>query len=185
MHINDIEFSNEIYASGNRRRDVYDFSRRGLDAPLSLGGTVKHEIHRHRRDALKSFFSKENVTKFDFLIKDKVNFLCDRISYSEQLVVLSNAFMALTVDVIGQFAFGENYGYLDRQDFAAKWRSDMMAMMRNSKLLAHCHWLVVLMKTLPEPVMNFPAPPAVKDLLSYKKASLPQILGGLPSSQSC
>ena len=175
LHFNDIDFYDEIYASSNRRRDVYDFSRRGLDAPLSLGGTVKHEIHRRRRDALNPFFSKENVTKLESLIKDKVNLLCDRISDSEQPVVLSNAFMALTVDIIGQFAFGENYRYLDRHDFAAKWRSDMMGMMRNSELLAHCHWLVVLMKILPEPLMSFLAPPAVKDLLSYKKVRLLQI----------
>ncbi len=172
LHVNDIEFYDEIYASGSRQRDMYDFSRRGLDAPLSLGGTVENDIHRHRRDALNPFFSKENVMKLEPLIQDKVNLLCDRISNVEQPIVLSNAFVALTVDIIGQFAFGKNYGYLDRLDFGAQWRSDMMAMMKNSKLLAHCYWLVVLMKILPESVVNLLAPPAVKGLLAYKKVRL-------------
>ena len=172
LHVNDIEFYDEIYASGSRQRDVYDFSRRGLDAPLALGGTVKHDLHRHRRDALNPFFSKENVTKLEPLIQDKVNLLCDRISNVEQPIVLSNAFMALTVDIIGQFAFGKNYGYLDRPDFGAQWRSDTMTILKNSKLLTHCYWLVVLMKILPESVVNLLAPPAVKDLLAYKKVRL-------------
>lgn len=64
-------------------------------------------------------------------------------------------------------------GYLDRHDFAATWRSDMMAMMKNSKMLAHCHWLVVLMKLLPESVINFIAPAPVRYLLSYRKVIVP------------
>lgn len=173
IHINDIDFYGEIYASGNRRRDVYDFSRRGLDAPLSLGGTVEHEIHRHRRDALNPFFGKDNVTKLESLIREKIDLRCERISHAKQPVVLSSAFMALNVDIIVQFAFGENYAYLDKPDFAAQWRSGMMAMMRNSKLLAHCHWLVILMKMTPEGLVRFTAPAAVKDRLSYKKVGLP------------
>ena len=169
LHFNDPELYDETYASGNRRRDVYAFSWRGLDAPLSLGGAVGHEVHRYRRETHNPFFGKEKVNKLDSLIQDKINCLCNRISQSKQPIVLSNAFMALTVDIIGQFAFGENYGYLNKDDFAAQWRNDMMAMMKNSKLLAHCLWLVALMKALPEPVVYFLAPAAVKDLLFYKK----------------
>lgn len=44
-----------------------------------------------------------------------------------------------------------------------------MAMMKSSKLLAHCYWMVILMRTLPEWVVEFIAPPALKDLLAYKK----------------
>jgi len=109
LHVNDIDFYDEIYNSGSRRRDIYDFSRRGLDAPLSLGGTIAHEVHRHRRDALKPFFSKDNATKLEPLIRDKVDSLCKRIPGSEQPIVLSNAFMALTVDIIREFAFGKKW----------------------------------------------------------------------------
>lgn len=105
LHVNDIEFCDEIYASGSRQRDMYDFFRRGLDAPLSLGGTIEHEVHRHRRDALHPYFSQENVTKLESLIQDKISLLCDRTSNMEQPIILINASLALTVDIVGQFAY--------------------------------------------------------------------------------
>jgi len=76
---------------------------------LLVGPSRMRFIPRHRRDALKACFSKNNATKLEPLIKDKVDLLCKRISGSEQPIVLSNAFMALTVDIIGEFVFGKKW----------------------------------------------------------------------------
>ena len=172
LHCNDPEFYDTIYASSGHRRDVHDFSRRGLDAPMSLGGTVDHDLHRVRREALNPFFSAKNVTQLGPLIQAKIELLCNRLDLQNQdAVVLNNCFMALTVDIIGEFVFGEDYGYLRRPDFGGQWRDDLMDMMKNSKLLNFVVWLVKLMKFMPEWLVMRTAPPAVKDLLQYQKAS--------------
>ena len=169
IHINEPTFYDEIYAPVGRPRNVYDWSRRGVDAPLSIGATVDHSVHRMRRDAFSSFWSRANISALEPMINDKVDLLCNRLTAAPGVINLSDAFMALTVDVIGQFAFGKDYAYLRRDDLGGQWRKDLTSMMRNTKVLAHFYFLTKVLNWLPEKFVFKHAPAAVVDLLRYKK----------------
>lgn len=77
--MNDVEFLDEIYAPSFRRRDKHAYQTRTLPVPLSLGGTVKHDLHRKRREALNPFFSKKSVQVLGPMICAKVDLLCKHL----------------------------------------------------------------------------------------------------------
>lgn len=79
IHVNDVEFLDDIYASSFRRRDKYAYQTRTLPVPLSVGGTIQHDLHRKRREALNPFFSKKSVQSLGPMISAKVDLLCKRL----------------------------------------------------------------------------------------------------------
>lgn len=76
IHINDIGFLDEIYAPSFRRRNKYDFQTRTLKVPFSVGGTIEHDLHRKRREALNPFFSKKSVEELGPMISQKIEQVC-------------------------------------------------------------------------------------------------------------
>ena len=78
IHVNDVEFLDDIYASSFRRRDKYAYQTRTLPVPLSVGGTIQHDLHRRRREALNPFFSKKSVQSLQPMIAAKVDLLRKR-----------------------------------------------------------------------------------------------------------
>jgi len=92
-------------------------------------GTMDHDLHRIRRSALNPFFSKQAVTRLEPVIQANVNRLHDRLadlSGTGTPVNMSDAFTCLSADVIGAYAFGEEYGFLGYEDFCPRWRLLMM-----------------------------------------------------------
>lgn len=79
IHVNDVELLDDIYAPSFRRRDKYAYQTRTLPVPLSLGGTVQHDLHRKRREALNPFFSRRSVQGLGPMICAKVELLCKRL----------------------------------------------------------------------------------------------------------
>ena len=76
VHVNDVEFLDDIYAASFRRREKYAYQTRTLPVPLSVGGSLQHELHRKRREALNPFFSKRSVVELGPMISQKVDLLC-------------------------------------------------------------------------------------------------------------
>ncbi len=75
IHVKDVDFLDEIYPSGFRRREKYLFQARTLKVPLSVGGSVNHDIHRKRREALNPFFNKRSVAALGGMMSEKVKLL--------------------------------------------------------------------------------------------------------------
>lgn len=98
IHINDVEFLDDIYAPSFRRRDKYAHQTRTLPVPLSLGGTVSHDLHRKRREALNPFFSKKSVQSLGPMIAEKVEilsqFFMEKSKSSAAAVNLSDIYFA-------------------------------------------------------------------------------------------
>lgn len=76
IHVQDVDFLDDIYAPSFRRREKYAFQTRTLKVPMSVGGSINHELHRKRREALNPFFSKKSVLALGSMISDKVDSLC-------------------------------------------------------------------------------------------------------------
>ena len=75
VHVQDVEFLDDIYAPSYRRREKYAFQTETLKVPMSVGGSMNHELHRKRREALNPFFSKRSVVALGFMISSKVDLL--------------------------------------------------------------------------------------------------------------
>ena len=79
VHVNDVEFLDDIYPASFRRREKYAYQTRTLPVPLSVGGSLQHELHRKRREALNPFFSKKSVVELGPMISRKVDLLCKQL----------------------------------------------------------------------------------------------------------
>lgn len=81
LHFNDIEFVDEIYASGGRKRDKPAHYTNFSAGPMKVVSfsTREHNMHRVRRGALNKFFSKGQISKLEPSIKLLVENLCDKM----------------------------------------------------------------------------------------------------------
>ncbi|KAI9372980.1 cytochrome P450 [Aspergillus egyptiacus] len=156
VHVSDPAFYDEIYSSSTRVRDKDPFFVPTFALPLCLAATVSHKTHRFRRSLLNNFFSKRSVMELSPACEEIVQKLMRRLeeSYQEKAVIqLSDAFSALSSDIITHYCFGKSWDFLDDRTFCSDIR------MAVTEATAHVHlnrflpWLVQLQYLVPLQVM--------------------------------
>lgn len=101
IHVNDIKFLDEIYAPSFRRREKYEFQTRALKLSMSVGGTINHDLHRKRREALNPFFSRRSVTTMESMVAQKVQQLHQRLEVhmkQQTSINLSDVYFAFAME---------------------------------------------------------------------------------------
>ncbi|MCJ1479035.1 hypothetical protein MMC13_007719 [Lambiella insularis] len=170
IHINDVEFLNEIYASSARKRNKYEFQLRTLPVPLSIGGTGEHDLHRKRREALNPFFSKKSIIEFESIVTAKVRGLCqlfDEHLERERPINLSDVHFAFALDVVSHYSFGHDDDVLSSEVRAAKLRANTLQLLLGSKVNQHFPWIVEILDLLPLAITKSIMPPGVLDMLEF------------------
>ncbi|KAH8893094.1 cytochrome P450 [Thozetella sp. PMI_491] len=155
VHIMDSDFFDELYVAG-KKLDKYEWWVKLAGADGSSFATVTHEQHRVRRSALNPFFSARSVIQLEPMIKYKVEKLSSRfasIAETQEVVRLDVAFIALTMDIICDYAFANDRRYLDEPDFMLLWKQTVMGAFKSGPLARQLPWLLPLLKTLPIPVV--------------------------------
>ncbi|KAE8143664.1 benzoate 4-monooxygenase cytochrome P450 [Aspergillus pseudotamarii] len=167
LHINDPNYLDEIYAAGNRKRNRDPwYYRSEPNGPLgwSVFQTVDHDVHRMRRAALNRFFSKRAVQEHEQMIIDKIGTLCGRFAEAcctGDLVSLTFACGALTMDVISAYAFGVETDNLTRQDFGAEYLEAYSKLSQFGPVGRQFPWLAKACLTLiPSSLMHWISPAA-------------------------
>ena len=151
LHVKDPDWYDELYTS-NRRRDKSAWFV-GRSGGNSIFGTIPHDHHRLRRSALNPFFSKRSIVAIEPLIQDKVNKLCDAVGgyiKSGEPFELQTAYMALTLDVISHYAFGESFGLLEEEGFSPEWKKALLDMIEAGTVNRHFPWLADCLMMLPD-----------------------------------
>lgn len=90
-------------------------------------------MHRIRRAALNPFFSKQSVGRLEDIIQLSIDRLYFRLGCSADSglpVNLSDAFTAVSGDVISSYTFGESYNLVEQDEFAPEWRTLMLVRIR-------------------------------------------------------
>lgn len=130
VHIMDSDFydTNYIGSSANRKVDKWPFSARFFGNPGSMISTVSHDHHRLRRSALNPYFSSKAIRNLEPVLYksiDKIVAQTHRNKDAGTVLNLSDMFAAFTGDVIMDYAFGSNLGFLDdltlQKDWHALW----------------------------------------------------------------
>ena len=140
IHIYTPEFYDELYSSGNKKRNKWYWATKAFGADESTFATVLHESHRMRRAALNQFFSKGQVRKLQPLIQERVDAVLERLedfrqngdairldiafaaysagrSWNLCLGTTSSDFLNLFADVIMEYAFGRSERKVNALDF--------------------------------------------------------------------
>ena len=76
VHINDVDFLDEIYGTAGRRIEKSYKSIGGLNVPNAMAATVSHDLHRKRRDAVAGIFTMKSVRTMEPLFREKIGKLC-------------------------------------------------------------------------------------------------------------
>ncbi|KAL8678701.1 MAG: hypothetical protein Q9186_004976 [Xanthomendoza sp. 1 TL-2023] len=119
IHINDPEFYDKIYSLQGRWNKDPAFVNQ-FDNTDSAFGTIPHELHRIRRRAFNSFFSKQKIISLEPMIQFIVDKLCKRLeSYSGtgKEVPIRHAYECMTNDIIMEFALGKGDKNIEHPDF--------------------------------------------------------------------
>ena len=114
--------------------------------------TVPHDLHRVRRAAVSSYFSKQSVIKLEPVIKGAVQTLCSRIEEyrrSRKPLNFSHAFSAFTTDVVTEYCFGISNNFLAHPDFAPDMYDAVTGFVRAAHVTRQFGWILPLMEATP------------------------------------
>lgn len=75
------------------------------------------------------------------------------------------------MDIITDYAFGQQYGLLDEDDFNEKWRDTILSIVKSVATIVHLPWLPGLMRALPTPFARS-ITPDMSQLLDYEHVRL-------------
>ena len=130
-------------------------------APGAIFATVGHDQHKLRRGPLNPFFSKKAVVDLEPVVKAKVGILANRFENAQttgEVVRLDAAFMALTMDVICQYAFAKDDNMLMRDDFNLAWKEMIIGAFEGGALLRQFPSMISIMNAVPDSFMGIVMP---------------------------
>jgi cytochrome P450 len=120
IHINDPDFYDIYSGKVREKRDKYPWALPHFNTPQAIVATIEHNHHHLRRGAVAQFFSKANIRRLDYVIKDNVQKFLGRLKDFEESgepVNILNGFKAVTSDILTTYAFGESHCFLDLHNF--------------------------------------------------------------------
>ncbi|TVY45338.1 Cytochrome P450 monooxygenase [Lachnellula occidentalis] len=187
IHVNDVGFLETIYAPSMSHRDKYDYILRTLPIPGAIGATVRHDVHRKRREALGPFFSKRNVLHLEPLITGKLEQLCQLITKhaSEKTPInLSDALFAFSNDVTNNFLFAHQTDVLADETLAATLRRNGNDLLQGININKHFPWIPDFLESLPSFIGKPMMPPGLIDMLALFDRVRVELMGIVAAKSS-
>ncbi|MCJ1313306.1 hypothetical protein MMC25_006983 [Agyrium rufum] len=191
VHINDVNFLDEIYAPSSWNREKYSFQTRTFKVSLSIGGTLENNLHRRRREALNPFFSKRSVIALEMLIKQKVTQLCDIVqqhakddcplnlsdiyfAFANEYVVVRSAIRFAEIlltfaSVVTHYSFGHDGNLLAAESRASIQRNNISRLLLGIKVNQHAPWLFDALDMILFPIAKHIMPPGALDMVVFSK----------------
>ncbi|KAJ8127373.1 hypothetical protein O1611_g6263 [Lasiodiplodia mahajangana] len=153
VSISDPDFVDAIYAPGpGHKRDKNAKHSRSLGINSSIGGSIAHELHRNRREALNPFFSPQRIHRLDRDLTSKaaqVEDIFASASESGQVLNLSDIYFAFCNDVVHKYCFGNDPNLLSNLHLASARRNNVVSVLGSVKIMFHFSWIRKLLQWLP------------------------------------
>ena len=91
--------------------------------------TVLHDIHRIRRAAIGSYFSKAHIVTLEPFLRERAELLCDSLLQQSRdgPVEVHTLFLAFTNDTVCSYAFDYSMNLLEDPRRAENWRMTISA----------------------------------------------------------
>ncbi|PVI02270.1 putative P450 monooxygenase [Periconia macrospinosa] len=174
LHVKDPDFYDVLYSGPGQRRDKWSWAVEMFGNSSSGFGTVSHDLHRLRRNALNPFFSKQAITRMEPLIRGFIEKLCARFEQckgTSEPVTTLHVYAALTTDIITSYCFGTSYGCLEDPNWKWEWPQAMVESTRSCHLNKQFKWLFPAMQATPEWIVQRVNPPVML-LINFQKLFL-------------
>jgi hypothetical protein len=117
-------------------------------------------------------FSVKRISEFQPVIREKVEKFCQKISeYQDgQVLPLSRAWMALTTDIITEYAFAKSYDQLDSPNFQDTLHEALVAIYTTGHFALHFPMLFPILDSLPDWLV-LKAEPALLPVVGLRKVN--------------
>ncbi|KAI0544301.1 cytochrome P450 [Xylaria curta] len=153
VSISDPDFIDTIYAPGpSHRRNKNANHSRSLGISSSIGGSITHELHHNRREALNPFFSPQRIHRLDPDLASKaaqVENIFANARESGQVLNLSDIYFAFCNDVVHKYCFGNDPNLLGNLHLASTRRNNVFSVLGSVKIMFHFNWIRKLLQRLP------------------------------------
>lgn len=172
LHIDDPDYYEHLY-SRTAPRDKYSYFSGRFGYASDSFSTTSHGLHRLRRKALSPMFSVKKIWEFQPVIREKVEKLCQKIvQYQDgQVLPLSRAYMALTTDIITEYAFAKSYDQLDSPNFQDTLHEALIAIYTTGQFALHFPIVFPILNILPEWLVR-KTQPEVLQVVGLRKVNL-------------
>lgn len=135
---------------------------------------MPHDLHRSRRAAFNSYFSKASIRSLEPVITKALDNLIQRLGASAEsgeIVPLNIVYKALTSDIITAYCFGESTGYLMSDDYNSPFFEALALTFEVAWLMTHVGWLGPLLNAMPIRVQKM-LMPGLDSLFRMRRVSL-------------
>lgn len=175
VHINDIDFYDQIYAGGPQHpRNKIRFM---ATHDQSMFDTYDAAMHRYRRAAMSASFSKQSIRALEPVIRGTVEQLCSRIRAligTGAVINLKELYSGLTMDIIGQYCFGESMDNLKQEQFGKAFLDFFHEMPQGHPIGRMFPWLFDILQKVPIGILA-KIDPKLQPLADYDKKISSQI----------
>ncbi|KAL8674586.1 MAG: hypothetical protein Q9168_001029 [Polycauliona sp. 1 TL-2023] len=155
LHIQDTEFYEQLYRRENKL-DKFPGQTKMFGKQGTFFTTQTHELHRQRRSPYAPFFSKKSITDMSDFISDRLDALCRRLRESGRQrapMPLGIAYVALTTDIISNYALADCYHLLERDDIGSEYHYLLLGFVQGCHFIKHLTPIFNFMQALPDTVV--------------------------------
>ncbi|KAF3768154.1 cytochrome P450 [Cryphonectria parasitica EP155] len=188
ISISDPDFVDTIYAPGpGHKRDKNVRQIKALGINSSVGGSIAHDLHRKRREALNSFFSHQRIGRLNPELADKISQIetvFSRAKESSEVLNLSDIYYAFCNDIVHEYCFGNSPNLLHDLQLASSRRQNVANVLGRSKFNLHFGWVRDIMQSLPPSIGTSITPPGIRDMIAFRRSISIQIASILASKPS-
>lgn len=127
---------------------------------------------------MSPMFSIQKISEFQPVIHEKVEKLCRKIEQFQEgeVVPLSRAWMALTTDIITEYAFARSYDQLDVPEFRKTFHEALVAIYTVGHFALHFPIVFPILDIMPDWLVKR-AQPEVLPVVGLRKVGLLFLLG--------
>jgi cytochrome P450 len=174
VSISDPSYIDTIYAPSTGRKRDKDYEKvKALGVDSSVGGSLGHDLHRRRREALNPYFSIQRIGQLDQMLLAKsaqVEGVFANARERGEILNLSDVYFAFCNDVVHQYCFGTTPDILNDLALANIRRNNVAAVLQSVKVMLQFGWIRDLMQKLPPRIGEAVMPPGVRDMMTFRKS---------------
>ena len=113
--------------------------------------TISHDVHRMRRAAIGSYFSKTRIMALEPFVQKRVELLCESLLQQSRdaPVEVHTLFLAFANDTVCSYAFDYSMNLLEDPQRARDWRTTISAIAGLTPLIKQFPWLIPVVKRMP------------------------------------
>lgn len=154
VHIADSDFYDTVYIGNQagRKIDKWPFSARFFGNPGSMISTIPHDHHRLRRQPLNPYFSKQAIRNLEPVLYQSIDKVLQQTRScvdAGSVLNLSDMFSAFTGDVIMDYAFGQNLGFLDDLNVQNDWHALWVNLTASGALVKQVPLFGTMLRVMP------------------------------------